>query len=182
MHNGQLHDLVKSSLDAYSAKLKPARSPKIHRCSPCNLDFRLNFKDVGHDGIALVVTKWLDLGSGLELEEPVIPGGSRGSDLRAILPDCYIKPGSLDQAVDVRSAFEEGGKLSAEALCLRNGSLIAEEQHKQLLDKWAQGVWILQAGHRVQQYSRRRILPPWAFLIFLGFICFAGALQFLVRV
>lgn len=182
MHDGELPGLVESSLDACSAKRKIAPSPKLHRCSSCNLDFQLSFKDVGHNGIALVVTKWLDLGSGLELEEPVIPGGSRGSDLLNILPDRHTGPGSLNQATTARLAFEEGGDWSEEALYLRNASLIVGEQYKRLMAEWTPGVWILQAGQRVQRYSRRRFPPPWVFPIVLGWICFVGVLQFLVRV
>jgi hypothetical protein len=45
-------------------------SGPFHRCRICNVQFRLDRYDFGQEGIAVVVTKWLDLGAGLSPEDP----------------------------------------------------------------------------------------------------------------
>lgn len=54
------------------SKLEPGRTesecqvyPEVFRCPYCNTDFQIEVKESGDERLALVVTKWLDLGSGL---------------------------------------------------------------------------------------------------------------------
>ncbi|EHA18453.1 hypothetical protein ASPNIDRAFT_37944 [Aspergillus niger ATCC 1015] len=40
------------------------------RCSHCGVEFQIALRDCGGDGKAVVITKWLDLGAGMDIEDP----------------------------------------------------------------------------------------------------------------
>lgn len=43
---------------------------KCMQCSTCGVEFEISLRDCGKDGKALVVTKWLDLGAGIDPKDP----------------------------------------------------------------------------------------------------------------
>jgi len=163
MHNGiAFPALIESSLDTYSAGAGRASNPEVHQCRHCDLDFQLEFQDLGSIGMALVVTKWLDLGRGLGLRPPFVEGGSRGSDLRGALLERVQEPVTLCQAGELRSAFEREEGLSLEALYRQNKAHLANQRYKKTMGQWNVSTWVLQAGQRVHSYSPSRDLPLWA--------------------
>lgn len=162
-HNGTAFPaLIESSLDACSAGAGRASNPEICQCRPCDLDFQLEFQDLGGIGMALVVTKWLDLGRGLGLRLTFTEGGSRGSDLRGALLERVQGPITLCQAGELRSAFEREEGLSQGALYLQNRAHLTNQRYKETMGHWNVRTWVLQAGQPVHSYSPLPVLPLWA--------------------
>ena len=121
LHNGTAFPaLIESSFDAYSAGAGRAYSPEVCQCRPCDLDFQLEFPDLGGIGMALVVTKWLDLGRGLGIETNVHRGGSQrigpsGRFVRARSRTHYSMPGRRASfSVRKGRGVVTGGSLSPE--------------------------------------------------------------------
>lgn len=162
MHNGiAFPALIESSWDACSIGAGQALNPEVRRCRPCDLDFQLEFQDLGSIGVVLVVTKWLDLGRGLGLRPTFTEGGSRGSDLRGALLERVEGPSTLCQAGELRSAFEREEGLSQGALYLQNKAHLTDRRYKQTMGRWNVRTWILQAGQPVHSYSPLPVLPLW---------------------
>lgn len=44
--------------------------PEILCCSRCSNESQINIRDCGTDGTAVVLTRWLDMGAGLDINEP----------------------------------------------------------------------------------------------------------------
>ena len=61
----EMFQLIMSSLDEHLTKSKGPREPKRRICCRCQFVYQLEVLDTGSDGLAIVITKWLDLGSGL---------------------------------------------------------------------------------------------------------------------
>ncbi|PYI17644.1 hypothetical protein BO99DRAFT_434360 [Aspergillus violaceofuscus CBS 115571] len=69
-----------SSLDE-----QPSSAAGYMRCSLCEVEFQISLEDCGKDGKAVIITKWLDLGAVMDLEDPkwkkkatFDPSGPRG--------------------------------------------------------------------------------------------------------
>ncbi|RAK75713.1 uncharacterized protein BO72DRAFT_157978 [Aspergillus fijiensis CBS 313.89] len=54
-----------SSLDE-----QPSAATECMRCPICEVEFQIALEDCGKDGKAVIITKWLDLGAGMDLEDP----------------------------------------------------------------------------------------------------------------
>ncbi|KAL9598608.1 MAG: hypothetical protein Q9179_003839 [Wetmoreana sp. 5 TL-2023] len=133
-------------LNAFNARSQKTPTPEVHQCGICDLDFQLEFKDLGVDGLALVVTKWLDLGSGLELTQGKYIGW--GSDLLNALADRSEenRRQTHRRAGETRAAFEKEDGMTPDALCLQNASFLEAQRYKKIMREWIRGTWIFQAG------------------------------------
>lgn len=130
------------------SKLKPRRTeyeyqagPDVSKCRFCNTDFQIEIKDFGDEGLALVVTKWLDLGSGLT------PMDTRWRVHLARDSDAEI--GALGEVGDVRLRFESERGLSQDALSCQNASYLSAKRFMSAMDRWNDCTWFLQAGKRM---------------------------------
>ena len=143
---GEMFQLIESSLDEYCTRSERPQEPKRHRCRRCNFVFQLEVLDTGSDGLAIVITKWLDLGSGLTPTDP------KWMVLTATLVDGYDVNDHASEAERCRLDFEKGEGLTQQAITLRNASYLSDQRYKQVMTKWSCGDWILQAGRRVHLY------------------------------
>lgn len=57
--------LIESHLENRRTELGCRTYPDVFKCRYCNLDYKVETKEIGDSGLALVIPKWLDLGSGL---------------------------------------------------------------------------------------------------------------------
>ena len=67
-HNAEeseMFQLIMSSLDEFLKRSEGPREPKRRICRRCKSTYQLEVLDTGSDGLAIVITNWLDLGSGL---------------------------------------------------------------------------------------------------------------------
>ncbi|PYH75679.1 hypothetical protein BO82DRAFT_259034, partial [Aspergillus uvarum CBS 121591] len=49
---------------------QPSPAAECMRSSLCEVEFQIFHEDCGQDGKAVIMTKWLDLGAGMNLEDP----------------------------------------------------------------------------------------------------------------
>lgn len=142
-----MFQLIESSLDEYSTRSERPRGPKCHRCRRCNFVFQLEVSDTVNDGLAIVVTKWLDLGSGLTPMDPkwrILASAFQNGDNRNE---------QVREAEQCRRDFEKQEAMMQQAVTLRNASYLNDQRYKDTMSKWSCGVWILQAGQRVHHWS-----------------------------
>ena len=148
-HNGEESEtfqLIRSSLHEYLARSEGPRGPKRRTCRRCKLVYQLEVLDTGSDGLAIVITNWLDLGSGLtplDQKWRVLMGRTLGDD-------------GTDHAGDAekcRLKFEKEEGLKQHAITLRNASYLSQQQYRKTMNKIFAGVWILQAGRLRSTYD-----------------------------
>ncbi|KAK2797235.1 hypothetical protein FQN51_008758 [Onygenales sp. PD_10] len=109
--------------------------PEIHRCSRCGVEYQIEVMNYGDLGLALVITKWLDLGPGLRPTDAEWNG----------LFDRQIKQLPAGKSVgDTRSLFEREPGLSLESLTWKNKSCLLTESYKKSMDQLDNRTWILQ--------------------------------------
>ncbi|UDD65901.1 hypothetical protein AFCA_013063 [Aspergillus flavus] len=67
MGDHHILQIVRAAWDA-AIKSSPGRRPALdtYRCVTCGLDYEIDATTCGTAGISLIVTKWLDLGPGLD--------------------------------------------------------------------------------------------------------------------
>ena len=145
--------LVRSEIGPRCTDIKNPISTAVHKCRECKTDFQVEIRMVGDEGLGLVITKWIDLGSGLTPKDAVwiqyrkIPG-IRGSGV----------PGN------VRLRFDSEPGLSHDDLSSRNEAYLVGERSRKVLDRWGSKTWILQAGRRMSLLKRFKT-PEDIFLI-----------------
>lgn len=78
----------------------------MYQCRYCLTEYRIDYKDFG-DGVAFVVTSWLDLGDGRSPSDPAYQNHVLRGSAPQLLPEPpRIEPGSI------RAAYEEEGFLT----------------------------------------------------------------------
>ena len=149
---GEMFQLIESSLDENSTRLERLRAPKRHRCRRCNFVFQLEVSDTVCDSLAIVITKWLDLGSGLTPMDP------KWRILASAFQDGDNRSEQVIEAEKCRVDFEKEEGMMQQALTLRNASYLSGQRYKHTMNNWFHGEWILQAGQRIHLYNWPDIL------------------------
>lgn len=128
-----------------SVIMESERTPgAVLKCHFCNIDFQITIRE--HDGgLAMVVTKWLDLGSG------VTPDDTRWRVHCA--RGRHVGLGALREAGTLRQLFENESGPSQDLLSHQNESYLSGQNFKKAMDHWA-GRWILQGGRRLRNGRR----------------------------
>lgn len=140
-HSSEISRLIQSRLDSHHRKVNCQICPEVLKCQDCNTDFQIEIKDFADQGLALVVTKWLDLGSGLtpmDARWTVHIGSGKAAEL-----------GTLGTAGDVRLRFESETGLSQDTLSCQNASYLKSKRFKSAMYRWNYNTCILQAGKRL---------------------------------
>lgn len=81
---------VSHCLESY--RFGATTTPELRRCRYCDTDFKFDIKEHGDDGLALVITKWVDLGSG------ITPDDTRW---KCHMPICYDKILGAPDCLDI---------------------------------------------------------------------------------
>lgn len=142
----EMFQLIVSNLDEYLTRSEEPREPKRQVCRRRKFVYQLEVLDTGSDGLAIVITKWLDLGSGLT------PADQRWRFLTGLTQE----DDGIDHAGDAercRLEFEKEGGLKQQAITLRNASYLSQQDYRKTMNKLSAGVWILQAGRRRSTYN-----------------------------
>ena len=151
-HKDELLQLIGSSLDEYSTRAEEPQRPKTLECRSCKFVFQLEILDTVSDGLAVVITKWLDLGSGLT---PMDPKWGR---FAAAYKFGRQESGQAGEAEQCMIDFEKEEGMVLQALTARNASYLIDQQYKYTISKRYCGGWILQADQRMYWYHRIEIL------------------------
>ena len=153
-----ISDLIWNKLEPHCSTIKGTVSSDVLRCNVCMLDYQVELRIFGDEGLAMVITKWLDLGAGLTPKD-IRWDYFRADRCKRAIPE---GPGK------VRLRFESVPGLPQEALSARNASYLADERFKKVLDCWHGETWILQAGERLpfmENVKRRSDLVILLFLL-----------------
>ncbi len=145
----EMLQLIVSSLVEHLTRSEGPREPKRRICRRCKFVYQLEVLDTCSDGLAIVITKWLDLGSGLT---PLDPKWRFHTDLRPSLR----QDDGIDHARDserCRLEFEKEGGLNQHALTLCNTLRLSKQQYRKTMNKKSAGEWVLQAGQRRNTYD-----------------------------
>ena len=153
---GEIFQLARSSLEEYLTRSEGSREPKRRGCDQCKFVYQLEILDTGSDGLAIVITKWLDLGSGLTPLDPKW----RFHDLLTEEDDGLDYAGDSERC---RVDFEKEGGLTHHGITLRNASHLSEQQYRKTMNKMFARKWILQA-------RRRRNMCDWSAILTLSLI------------
>lgn len=134
--------LVRSEIGPRRTDTKDPISTGVHKCRQCNTDFQVEIRMVADEGLGLIITKWIDLGSGLN---PM--------DIERRF--CCEIPRRKASGVpgDLRLRFESEPNLSRDELSSRNETYLVGERFRKVLDRWDSKTWVLQAGRRMTLFE-----------------------------
>jgi hypothetical protein len=110
-------ELIQSEWDICESRSEKPSDPNIYQCSICGIDYQIEVVDCDSKGTALIITKWLDLGSGLDPNDPGWKRHFFGYSFR-LENEATKSDGTL------RSQFEQKSAVSLDALTHRNASLL----------------------------------------------------------
>lgn len=147
--SAEISRLIESKLKRHHTESVCRLDSEVLKCRYCNIDFQVQIKEVGNEGTALVITKWLDLGPGLT------PMDTTWRVHLARDRDAEI--GKSRKAGAIRLRFESEPGLSQNSLSHQNASYLIEKRFKGAMDHWYDRTWILQAGKRLPFYTPGRI-------------------------
>ncbi|GKZ86131.1 hypothetical protein AnigIFM56816_000982 [Aspergillus niger] len=71
------------------------------QCSHCGIEFQIALRDCGGDGKAVIITKWLDLGAGMDIEDP----RWKKATLNSMIEPIYERADALSSTGEVRRLF-----------------------------------------------------------------------------
>ncbi|PIG84241.1 F-box domain protein [Aspergillus arachidicola] len=143
MGDPHILEIVRAAWDS-AMESSPGRRPVLdtYRCVACRLDYQIDATTCGTAGIALIVTKWLDLGPGLD------PTDVRWT--RHLIGSLSLRMQEMATLnSDVRSQFERETVFPLDDLTGRNRSLLEDRGYVRKTDWWYNGCWILQANKRL---------------------------------
>ncbi|KAK2781702.1 hypothetical protein FQN52_001377 [Onygenales sp. PD_12] len=109
--------------------------PEVHRCR-CGVEYQIEVRNYGDAGLALVITKWVDLGPGLRPTDAEWSGHFYPEQTEQLLAGKSVG--------DTRSLFEREPGLSLESLTWKNKSCLLTESYKKSMDQLDNRTWILQ--------------------------------------
>ena len=147
-----MFQIIESSMDEYSRRPERPREPKCHRCGRCKFVFQVEVSDVVSDGLAIVITKWFDLGSGLT------PMDRKWRILTHVLQDGDSGNEQASEAEECKLDFEKEKGMTQQAVTLRNASYLSKKRYKDTMSKQFCGEWTLQANQRAHWYHWTDIL------------------------
>lgn len=143
------HHLLSALLDfLLESKMKNLHSespgyqgvPGVFNCNSCNAVTQLEVKRFSREESAMLVTRWIDLGSG------ITPPAVRWIFERTAFWSARLLISS--NTGDARSRFESQSGSSLDRLSQRNASLLTGGRYRKEMDPWS-SVWILQGERRL---------------------------------
>ena len=142
---------IESNMDSHWPEITLPIISDVSNCDWCCTDFQIELRMVGDDSLAMVITKWLDLGAGLSLKD--IKWSSRPFRRHGkLIPE---RPGQ------VRMRFETQDFLSQDSLLSRNAEYLNSGNFRNVMDRWDNDAWILQAGKRLPLTERFKPNAGW---------------------
>lgn len=132
-------DMVESRIDELEAREK-GRSQTLH-CPYCWMDYTLDVVDFGERGFAVLVTRWINLGSGLD------PADAKWRSHMTVPMDRGVH--HLHNPGDIRTGFEAQAEVSVEELSADNQVKLFSWRENRLVHQGSDGlVWKWNRGER----------------------------------
>lgn len=174
IESSEISQLIESQLQPPRTVSESQGHPDVLKCRHCNTDFEVAIKELGEQGLALVITKWLDLGSGLTPED------TRWRFHLPRLTDPEI--GKAGQAGDIRLRFESELGLSQDSLSSQNASYLIDKRYMSVMDRLKYDTWVLQGGKRLPFFHRLHRTSFIFVLLELLLILFAWQIVFMTYI
>ncbi|KAG6986568.1 hypothetical protein G7Y79_00077g099600 [Physcia stellaris] len=170
--NGDITRLIEKVWTSHGTEVRSDRpaTSAILQCRECMLDYQVQLKMLGDEGLALVITKWLDLGAGLTPTD-IKWHYFRVDDRRRAIP---ATPGAA------RRRFEGEPGLSQDELSARNAGYLIDKRYMKVMDRWGDKTWILQGGQRLPFIEHLKRRSDLVLLVFA--VCFLLPLHFWIQV
>ena len=149
---GEMFRLIESSLEEYSARPEQLGEPNLYKCRHCKFVFQVEVFETVSDGLAIVITKWLDLGSGLTPTDP------KWRILTAVFQGGDQENEKASEAEKCRMDFEKEEGMTQQAVTHRNASYLKDQRYKDKMSNRFCRVWILQADQRMHSCDWSDIL------------------------
>ena len=126
----------------------PGRRSRLetYYCVSCGSEYQIDTTNCGTEGVALIITKWVALGPGLD---PADIRWTRHMQLT------FQKHEITISKTDIHSQFEQDAMFPLNDLTQRNRSLLEGRAYKRKADYWYSGCWILQANTRLPWFYPR---------------------------
>lgn len=137
-----IHQMAKTCFGG-SKNPETSQQSEWRRCSKCSFIFQLEISDLVGDSLSIVVTKWLDLGSG------VTPMDPKWMRLASRFHDGEGRDEEKREAEQCRADFENAEQPMQTTVTLRMASYLNEQRYKTTMSCLSHGVWTLQHGQRV---------------------------------
>lgn len=131
--------LIEAELGPHKTKVEKCVTIDVLRCRQCSTEYQIKLRMLGDEGLALVITKWLDLGQGLTPND--IKWRYLGFE--------YREKAISELPGKIRQRFESESELSQDELLSRNASYLTGDRFMKVMDWWDDQSWILQAGERL---------------------------------
>lgn len=123
----KLADLINPIVKAYRAGKKPPSS--THTCGRCHTNFRIEMCEYGTE-LALIITKWFNLGDGLSPDDP---RWKRHAELADRVHTGKVRRCPCNGKNSPRVCFEKASPRSLAALRSCNLSYLKDEQYKKVM-------------------------------------------------
>ncbi|PYI25561.1 hypothetical protein BP00DRAFT_358167 [Aspergillus indologenus CBS 114.80] len=133
-----------SSLDE-----QPSSAAEYMRCPLCEVEFQISLEDCGKDGKAVIITKWLDLGAGMDLEDPK---WKKKADFDLSGPRGGLHP-TMASSGEVRRLFCESSDRESDPTP-RNKSYLVGKQYRRTMYK-SSWDFLYYTPHPIARHGRR---------------------------
>ncbi|KAJ5819621.1 hypothetical protein N7474_005212 [Penicillium riverlandense] len=138
-------NVLKAHIESYCSSGRASTRPADYgRCPTCNTSYKLELRELDQANICLVVTRWLDLGPGLnpnDVQWKTHVDYSRGMD------------GDTPDLIDSRQRFEDDSmqaadSFSEEAAYRRNVSLLQNQEYRRVMTPITTQRWIMRSREK----------------------------------
>ncbi len=130
----KLNRPIQSKWETHHTDLDVRVDSNVFKCRYCNTDFQVEVEEVGGQGPASIITKWLDLGSGwtpMDIRWKVHVARDKAAGI-----------GKLGEAGDIRWRFESEPGPSRDALSCRKAWYLTVSRSMSAMDRWEDRTWI----------------------------------------
>ncbi|EGE06896.1 F-box domain-containing protein [Trichophyton equinum CBS 127.97] len=112
--------------------------PDVFNCRACGADYQVEVRALDRNRLAIVTTKWINLGAGLDPDDIRWKKNSqiqRSVDLDAVR-----------SSKETLSLFEDADGPSLDSLTQKNESYLLNDSYMYSLDHWHFRIWMMQGG------------------------------------
>ena len=138
IHRKKLAGLINPIVKAYRAGKKAPES--TYTCGRCHTDFRIEMCEYGTE-LALIITKWFNLGDGLSPDDPRWKRHAESADR---VHTGEVRRSPSDGNNSPRVCFENASPRSLAALRSCNPFYLKNERYKKVMYRpWITGLWYI---------------------------------------
>ncbi|RAL12769.1 uncharacterized protein BO97DRAFT_451452, partial [Aspergillus homomorphus CBS 101889] len=125
--SAEVENSIRSGIRQQGFCLEVPAAAKFLQCSLCGVEFQIALCDCGKDGKAVILTKWLDLGVGMDVEDP------KWKKATLSFAQCILEPSDvIVSSGDVRRLFCESSEQESDPT-MRNKSYLEGRRYRRVM-------------------------------------------------